>query len=111
AYTNTSGERIQPNALPGDIKFDDVNQDGVISADDRVNAGNSFPKFTYSLNFSAEYKGFDFGMLWVGSSGNEIFNGLTLGSSLMQGTSYNNGTTILDRWTPTNNKTDIPRVS
>ncbi len=111
AYTNTSGERIQPNALPGDIKFDDVNQDGVISADDRVNAGNSFPKFTYSLNFSAEYKGFDFGMLWVGSSGNEIFNGLTLGGSLMQGTSYNNGTTILDRWTPTNNKTDIPRVS
>ncbi|WP_177181100.1 SusC/RagA family TonB-linked outer membrane protein [Parapedobacter koreensis] len=111
AYTNAAGNPIQPNAQPGDIKFEDINGDGVISADDRTIAGDSFPSLTYSANFAASYKGFDFDMMWIGSSGNEIFNGLTLGGKLMQGTSYNNGTDILNRWTPSNTGTDVPRVS
>lgn len=111
SYVSETGSKIQPFAQPGDIKFEDRNGDGVIGAGDRFNAGNSFPTFTYSLNMNAEYKGFDFSMHWIGSQGNEIFNGLTLGKKLMVGTDYNNGTDILDRWTLTNKDTDIPRVS
>lgn len=106
-----TGAKIQPYAQPGDIKFEDRNGDGVIGADDRFNAGNSFPKLTYSLNFNAEYNKFDFSMHWVGSHGNKIFNGLTLGQKLMIGTDYNNGTEILDRWRPDHTNTSIPRVS
>jgi hypothetical protein len=112
SYVNpTTGKKIQPYAQPGDIKFEDRNGDGVIGADDRFNAGNSFPKLNYSLNFNAEYKGFDFSMHWVGSEGNKIFNGLTLGEKLMVGTDYNNGTEILNRWRSGHTDTNIPRVS
>ncbi len=111
AYKNKDGELIQPYAVPGDVKFLDANDDGQISADDRINAGNSFPQFTYALNLSASYTGFDFNMLWSGSQGNKIFNGLKLGGMFMQGTSYNNGPEILDRWTPDHTNTSVPRVT
>ncbi|MFT3701883.1 MAG: TonB-dependent receptor [Agriterribacter sp.] len=110
-YKSKDGTVIQPNAVPGDVKFADLDGDGAISAKDRFNAGNSFPQFTYSLSGSASYEGFDLSMLWVGSQGNKIFNGLKLGGMFMQGTSYNNGTEILDRWTPDHTNTDVPRVT
>ena len=110
AYTN-SGNKIQPDAIAGDVKFEDRNGDGVISASDRFNAGNSFPTLTGSLNFNGEYKGFDVSMLWVGSQGNKIFNGLKLGGVFMQGSGYNNSPEILNRWTPTNHSTTVPRVT
>jgi TonB-linked SusC/RagA family outer membrane protein len=110
-YQNKAGIVIQPTAVPGDVKFADRDGDGTIGAKDRFNAGNSFPEFTYSLNASAGYDGFDFNMLWTGSQGNKIFNGLKLGGMLMQGTSYNNGPEILNRWTPDHTNTNVPRVS
>lgn len=111
SYVDKNGDKIQPYAQPGDIKFEDRNNDGKISADDRFNAGSSFPALTYSLNFSAEYKGFDVSMLWIGSQGNKLFNGLTLGGKIMQGTDYNNSPEILDRWTPGSGGNTIPRVT
>lgn len=111
SYVDKDGNKIQPNAVPGDIKFQDTNGDGVISADDRINAGNSFPQFTYSLNTSLNYGGFDMNMMWSGSHGNKIFNGLAVGGKLMQGAGYNNSVDILNRWMPNNTNTDIPRVS
>jgi TonB-linked SusC/RagA family outer membrane protein len=110
AYTK-SGQKIQPSAVAGDVKFEDRNGDGVISASDRFNAGNSFPTLTGSLNFNGEYKGFDFSMLWVGSQGNKIFNGLKLGGVFMQGSGYNNSPEILNRWTPANRSNTVPRVT
>ncbi|HRL70250.1 MAG TPA: TonB-dependent receptor [Flavobacterium sp.] len=110
-YKNAAGEKIQPYAVAGDVKFEDRNHDGVIGANDRFNAGNSFPSLTASLTFNGEYKGFDVSMLWVGSQGNEIFNGLKLGGTFMNGTNYNNRTDILDRWTPTSPSTTVPRVT
>jgi TonB-linked SusC/RagA family outer membrane protein len=111
AYKDKNGNIIQPLAVPGDVKFLDANGDGAISAKDRVNAGNSFPKLTYSFNVSASYSGFDFSMFWTGTQGNKIFHGMKLGEIFMQGTSYNNGIDILDRWTPTSTNTSIPRVT
>ena len=110
-YKNKDGVVIQPTAAPGDVKFADRDGDGSISAKDRFNAGNSFPQFTYALNVAAGYEGFDFSMLWSGSQGNKIFNGLKLGGMFMQGTGYNNGPEILDRWTTSNTNTSVPRVS
>jgi TonB-linked SusC/RagA family outer membrane protein len=110
-YKNTSGDLIQPNAVPGDVKFEDRDKDGAISAKDRFNAGNSFPTLTYSLNFNADYKGFDMSILLIGSQGNKIFNGLKLGGIFMQGTDYNNSPDILDRWTSSNHSTTVPRVT
>jgi hypothetical protein len=111
SYKNGDGSLIQPFAVPGDVKFQDVNGDGVISAKDRINAGNSFPLLTYSLNLAANYEGFDLSMLWSGSQGNKIFNGLKLGGTFMQGTTYNNSPDILDRWTPQNTNTSVPRAT
>lgn len=58
-YVNTKGEVYQPNAVAGDIKFKDVNGDGVINNSDRVVLGSPFPKTTFSLNMNFKYKGFD----------------------------------------------------
>jgi TonB-dependent starch-binding outer membrane protein SusC len=110
SYTH-GGSKIQPNAQPGDVKFEDRNGDGIISNGDRFNAGNSFPTLTYSLNLSAEYKGFDASMLLIGSQGNKIFNGLTLSGTIMQGVTYNNSPAILDRWTETNHSNSVPRAT
>lgn len=85
-YTNSEGEMYQTNAIPGDVKFRDVggvdslgNQtgkpDGVIDENDKVFLGQPFPKWTYGLNFTCEYKGFDFAMLWQAVTGNSIYNG------------------------------------
>ena len=63
------------------------------------------------MNFNAEYKGFDLSLLLIGSQGNKIFNGLTLGGMIMQGTDYNNGPRILDRWTSDNPNNSVPRAS
>ncbi|SMP27681.1 TonB-linked outer membrane protein, SusC/RagA family [Algoriphagus winogradskyi] len=106
-----SGESTtqQPNASAGDIKFRDINNDGVIDANDRTNLGHYLPDFTYGLNANASYKGFDFTMFLQGVSGNEIFNNLryhTEGMTRLFGAS----TVVLDRWTPTNTDTDVPRA-
>lgn len=64
----------QPDAAPGRFKFADVNGDGQINADDRTYIGNPNPDFTYGINLSASYKGFDFSMFLYGSKGNDVFN-------------------------------------
>ncbi len=110
AYTNVEGELIQPNATPGDLKFVDVDGNGIINADDRVNIGDGFPDFTYGLNFSAEYKGFDISMFMQGVEGYQVLNGLRY-TGLFVDPRYNQMSDILDRWTETNLGASIPRVA
>lgn len=100
---------MQPNASAGDIKFRDINNDGVIDANDRTNLGHYLPDFTYGLNAKASYKGFDFTMFWQGVSGNEIFNNLRYHTEGMTRL-FNASTVVLDRWTPTNTDTNVPRA-
>ena len=68
------GQLIQPSAEPGDIKFQDTNNDGSITDDDRVYCGSPFPKFTYSINANLTYKNFDFSIGLQGVTGNKIYN-------------------------------------
>lgn len=59
---------------PGQLKFADVNGDGVITADDRTTIGNPFPDFTYGMTNSFAYKGFDFAFTLQGVHGFEVLN-------------------------------------
>ncbi|WP_218155022.1 SusC/RagA family TonB-linked outer membrane protein [Pedobacter insulae] len=59
---------------PGQLKFADVNGDGVITADDRTNIGSPFPDFTYGMTNTFAYKGFDFAFTLQGVHGFEVLN-------------------------------------
>lgn len=67
---------IQPNAKPGDVRYVDVNGDGVIDTNDRTWCGSPLPKFELGLNASLAYKDFDVNMFWAGKFGHKIFNNL-----------------------------------
>ena len=64
----------QTGAAPGFLKFEDTNNDGAITPDDRVIIGSPHPDFSYGLNLDLSYKGFDLNAYFYGSQGNEIFN-------------------------------------
>ncbi|MDT0646607.1 TonB-dependent receptor [Zunongwangia sp. F260] len=94
---------------PGDVRFQDLNDDGQINADDRTFLGSALPSVTYGLNFSANYKNFDFTLFTSGAAGYYINSRLY--RSLMLSTGFINAhEDILDRWTPENTDTNIPRV-
>jgi TonB-linked SusC/RagA family outer membrane protein len=99
----------QPNAAPGDIRFVDIHKDGVIDANDRTYLGSFLPNFSYGLNFTANYKGFDFALFFQGVQGNKIYNGTKV---IEQGMLrlFNSSTDVLRAWTPTNTNTDVPRA-
>lgn len=97
----------QLNAAPGDIKFKDLNGDGIINDQDRTFLGRAIPKYTFGLNLSATYKNFDFSMFWQGMAGHYIYNGTY--SSVMIGDLTNHSTDLLNYWTPENTTTNIPR--
>ncbi|MBB2145594.1 SusC/RagA family TonB-linked outer membrane protein [Pedobacter sp. LMG 31464] len=61
------------DSAPGDISYEDVNHDGVISALDRTYLGTPFPPYSYGLNLSMNYKGFDASIEGQGVAGNMIY--------------------------------------
>ncbi|MEX0981526.1 MAG: TonB-dependent receptor [Bacteroidales bacterium] len=61
------------NIRPGDVKYRDINKDGIINEEDRDHVGSAIPLFTYGLNITATYKGFDLTLLTQGSHGNKIY--------------------------------------
>ncbi|GAA3647467.1 SusC/RagA family TonB-linked outer membrane protein [Flavivirga jejuensis] len=97
----------QPNAVPGDIRFVDQNNDGVVDGNDEVKIGNPFPELTYGLNLSANYKNFDATLFFSGVSGNEIYNTNLFDLEGMD-RFFNAGTAVLNRWTPTNTNATVP---
>lgn len=97
----------QTNAGVGDIRFKDINDDGMISDLDRTYQGTTIPQYSYGINFSASYKNFEFSMFWQGAGGNKVFNAMY--RNLMAGQYGNHSTDMLNYWTPTNTNTDVPR--
>ncbi len=73
-YVNTKGERLQPSASAGDLKYVDSNNDGEISDEDKTYIGSPLPDWSMGLNITAEYKGFDLSILFQGDFGYEIYN-------------------------------------
>lgn len=107
AYKNADGTLIQPNAIPGDLRFVDVNGDGKITSDDRTNIGNGTPKWTFGLNLNAEYKGFDLNVFFQGVSGVDVFDA-TYRQDIASG---NYPTWMLSRWTGPGTSNRVPRLA
>ncbi|GHV70423.1 SusC/RagA family TonB-linked outer membrane protein [Bacteroidia bacterium] len=74
AYVNSKGERLQPSAKAGDLKYVNLNGDDVINDDDRTYIGSSIPDLSVGLNIALGYKGFDFSMLLQGDLGIGVYN-------------------------------------
>lgn len=92
---------------PGGERYEDINNDGMLNADDRTIIGNPQPDFIFGLTNTFRYRNFDLNVFFQGSQGNDLFSYTLLELNL--GTGLNNGTTaLLDRWTPTNTDTDVP---
>lgn len=92
---------------PGDLIYKDLNGDGHITAEDKAPTGKPYPGLTFGMNFSVQYKGFDFGMLAQGIYDYDIFM-LGWGFDVLQ---QNSLTTMwLDGWTEDNPSTTIPIV-
>jgi TonB-linked SusC/RagA family outer membrane protein len=81
---------------PGDLKYKDLNGDGVVNTDDRTMIGNPTPDFTYGGSVTLKYKGFDFGVDVQGVYGNEIYR--YWGSSELPYTKFNYPSFKLNRW-------------
>ncbi|WP_366182431.1 SusC/RagA family TonB-linked outer membrane protein [Flavobacterium ovatum] len=98
-----------PNAKPGDVKYEDVNEDGIMDDKDKVYIGSPFPKFTYGINLDMSYKQFDFSAFFQGSEGNQIFNSTSYWLDTDLGS--NSTTKILGRWTGEGTSNTIPRLT
>ena len=111
-YTNPTTQVvtiIQPTAVPGDVQFADLNNDGQITALDRDYFGSPIPKLTYGVNVNADFKGFDLSLFLQGISGSKIFSDLLTWSQGMH-TNFNSGLDALERWTPDHTITNVPRA-
>lgn len=108
-HINSEGKIIQPLASPGDIRFVDQNDDGIIDLDDKTLIGSPLPDFTYGLNFSADYKFIDLTFFFQGVYGNDIFNG---NKYYTEGTGYYNlSNSMNNSWTGDGTSNDLPSIN
>lgn len=108
AYINSTGGKIQPNAVPGDIKFIDSDGNGSIDSDaDRVQIGDPFPDFTGGLNLNGEIYGFDLNLFFYAALGQDVFDATRRWD--MNGTNYR--ADWLNRWTGPGTSNYYPRVT
>lgn len=99
------------NTRPGDVKFADLNGDNKIDDKDRAHIGNPFPDFTYGVNLGFNWGNLDFSTLIQGVYGNDVYFLYGNFAYETQARGFNSYRDILNRWTPTNTNTDIPKVS
>jgi TonB-dependent starch-binding outer membrane protein SusC len=101
----------QDGAAPGRFRYQDTDGDGDITPEDRTHLGSPHPDFTYGLNLSLNFKGFDLSAFFYGSQGNEIYN---LTRANLYFLSYypttNKSNELLNAWTPENTDTNIPKL-
>tara|TARA_R110002020_G_scaffold85914_5_gene211769 strand:- start:4484 stop:7603 length:3120 start_codon:yes stop_codon:yes gene_type:complete len=106
-YVNSQGQVIQPNAVPGDFRWVDSDDDGVITEADRKFLGSSIPKYTFGFTINLDYKNFDLLIFSQGAAGNKIFQGLRR----LDITNANYQTAALGRWTGEGTSNSYPRLS
>lgn len=107
AYRNSEGKRLQPYAVAGDLKFVDVNQDGVIDDEDRVMIGKGMPDWTFGINLGATWKGFDISTLFSANLGNDVYDATRRADyPLVNMQSY-----MLERWTGPGTSNRLPRLT
>lgn len=94
----------------GDLKYEDVNNDGKIGFEDKMSLGNTIPKFTFGFTPSMSYKGFDLSVLMQGIGGASVYtqNAWTQPLNISGGTITKRWR---DAWTPENTQTNVPRIT
>ena len=97
----------QADVKPGDVKYVDVNHDGVINASDKVDLGNGLPKYTFGFNVNLAWMGFDLSANFTGAAGFQIAQSYRDPSS----SQANYSRRILKRWTGEGTSNEIPRVT
>lgn len=107
AHTNSEGKIIQPDAQPGDVRFIDANDDGMITDQDRQHLGSTIPKFHLGMNLGLDYKNFDLQVQLGGAFGHKSFNGPRSGFDRFDDNS--NYRASYDPWTPDNPNAKDPR--
>ena len=107
--TEVDVHSIQPGAEPGDIRFRDLNNDGVINDDDRTVIGNPNPTHMFSLGNNLTYKGFELSIYLQGVAGNKIFNANKIDLTGMSA-AYNQTTDVLSRWHGEGTSNYMPRA-
>jgi TonB-linked SusC/RagA family outer membrane protein len=98
---NNAPEQIGGETQPGDYRFKDLNQDGVIDADDRTSLGTPYADVNYGVNFQVTYQGFTVSALGAGKWGNQIISSIPLDGTTKE----------LDRWTPDNRDATYARYT
>lgn len=96
---------------PGDAKYKDINNDGVVNDADQTLIGNPYPKHIGGFNNNFTFKNFDLNVFFQWSYGNEIFNGNNIFMNGLNGAALNRNVlaSYANRWNPDNQNTDIPR--
>lgn len=94
----------------GELKYEDVNNDGRLGFEDKMALGNTFPKYTFGFTPSVSYKGFDLSTLVMGIAGASVYtqNAWTQPLGISGGTITKRWR---DAWTPENMETDVPKIS
>jgi TonB-linked SusC/RagA family outer membrane protein len=110
AHKGKTGEVLQPWAQPGDIRYIDVNDDGVFDIDgDRYYAGSPWSDWETGLQLNGEYKGFSVNMQLYAVVGNKLYNLPRYSVDRMdQNTNFRKGATF---WTPQSPSNDWPRAA
>src|SRR5690606_38150073 len=99
------------NVRPGDMKYADLNGDGVIDGNDRTVIGNGFPTHLGGFNNTFTYKNFDLSVFFQWSYGNDILNANTYMFNRYYKPNSNMFASYSERWTPENPTSEIPRVN
>lgn len=91
----------------GDLRFEDTNDDGVITLDDRTFIGSPIPDLVYGMNLGLSYKGFELGIDIQGELGQEIYNG----KNAVRAGQYNYEATVLNAWDGEGSSNTDPRLT
>ncbi len=95
----------------GRFTFEDLDNSGDITDADRSYIGSPHPDFTYGINLTAGYKGFDISAFFQGSQGNDIYNQNKIFTDFPSFVNGNRSVRVLDSWTPTNTNPSLPALS
>ncbi len=94
------------DASPGDLRFVDVNGDGILNSSDRTNIGDPIPEATMGFNLQMNYKNFDFAVYTFASVGNDMVRNYERNLTDVNRLNY-----VLDRWTGEGSTNNTPRVT
>ena len=105
AEANAYNSKYGTSLVPGDVRYVDVDQNGTIDENDRTKIGKGMPDWTYGVNLTATWRGFDFYIFFQGAAGNDIFDATRRIDALAS----NLPSYMLNRWTGEGTSNTMPR--